>query len=140
MVDVFTKKKRSEVMSRILARDNKETEEALVKLFRRNRITGWRRHLPLFGRPDFTFRKQRIVVFVDGCFWHCCPEHSNRPVNNRLFWERKLEANRRRDHLVTRTLYAQGWCVIRLWEHELVRRNEKACLNKIRRALTVDSR
>ena len=120
MTDVFTKEKRSEVMSRIRSRGNKKTELALATTFRRRGITGWRRNQPLFGRPDFTFQRHRIVVFVDGCFWHACRKHSKVPDNNREFWEKKLSANRQRDRLVTTTLRKQGWKVVRLWEHELV--------------------
>jgi DNA mismatch endonuclease (patch repair protein) len=118
MPDVFTKEKRSAVMSRIRGRGNKDTELALVKLLRAARITGWRRHMKLMGRPDFAFRKQRVVIFVDGCFWHGCPRHSNVPVNNRDFWIKKLTANRTRDRMVTKELKRQGWSVIRVWEHE----------------------
>ena len=70
-------------------------------------------------RPDFVFRKARVAVFVDGCFWHGCPKHCKLPVNNRAFWRRKLAVNRARDRLVTRSLRRLGWRVIRLWEHEL---------------------
>src|SRR6267154_5402416 len=61
---------------------------------------------------------------VDGCFWHACPKHSNLPVNNRPFWRRKLSANKKRDLLVIRTLRKTGWSVLRIWEHELSRKNE----------------
>ena len=111
MADVFTKTKRSEVMSRIRGRGNKETELALVQMFRAEGITGWRRHTALVGRPDFAFRDQRVVVFVDGCFWHGCPKHSNMPGNNRDFWMKKLTGNQIRDRLVTWTLRRDGWRV-----------------------------
>lgn len=139
MPDVFTKAKRSEVMSRIRGRGNKDTELALAKLFRVNGITGWRRQQLIFGKPDFTFRKQRVVIFVDGCFWHGCPMHSNMPVNNRTFWEKKLGANKRRDRLVTATLRGQGWLVLRIWEHELAKDSEK-CVLKIKSLLFDGSR
>ena len=134
MTDVFTKTKRSDVMSRIRGRGNKETELALAKLLRKHRITGWRRHLAVFGKPDFSFPKLRVAVFVDGCFWHGCPKHANTPVNNRAFWQRKLAANRARDRKVNRTLWSRGWHVVRLWEHEL--RNPERCLRRIMRALS----
>ena len=111
MPDVFTKLKRSDVMSRIRGRGNKATEIALTRLLRQNKITGWRRHLPIFGKPDFTFRRHRLVIFVDGCFWHGCLSHSNLPMNNRAFWRKKLLGNVARDRLVTRTLHQQGWRV-----------------------------
>ena len=135
MTDVFTKAKRSEVMSRIRGRGNKATEVALARLFRQNKITGWRRHLPIFGRPDFTFPKQKIAVFVDGCFWHGCPKHSNLPANNRAFWKRKFSTNKLRDNLVTGTLRSQGWRVLRIWEHELGRKNMAKLCRRISRAL-----
>jgi len=137
MPDVFTKKKRSEVMSRIRGRGNKETELALAKLMRRNRITGWRRNQPVFGKPDFIFRRVRLALFVDGCFWHACPKHSNLPVNNRPFWRRKLSSNKKRDLLVIRTLRKTGWTVLRIWEHELTRKNQPLLLRRLHRAFRV---
>lgn len=122
MPDVFTKAKRSEVMSRIRGRDNKDTELALIKLFRRNRITGWRRHQKVFGKPDFLFRRHRLALFVDGCFWHGCPRCYRRPKSNRTFWDTKIARNRERDHQVSRELRRIGWRVIRIWEHDLDRR------------------
>lgn len=130
MPDVFTKAKRSEVMSRIRGHGNKATELALAKLFRTHGITGWRRRQQHFGKPDFTFRRERLVVFVDGCFWHGCPEHFIMPANNRVFWQKKLTANALRDRLVNKTLRKQGWRVLRIWEHDLYK-NAPACLRKI---------
>lgn len=118
MSDVFTKKKRSEVMSKIRSRGNIATEIRLVSLMRRGAIHGWRRHQQIFGRPDFVFKRQRVAVFVDGCFWHCCPKCSNQPKSNAEFWSRKLTANRRRDRFVGKTLRRAGWKVLRIWEHE----------------------
>lgn len=119
MADIFTKSKRSEVMSRVRSRDNKVTEGALIRLFRRDRITGWRRNIKLFGNPDFVFQKHRLAVFVDGCFWHGCPKHASQPASNRAFWKKKLGRNKVRDLLVNRTLRTKGWRVLRIWQHEL---------------------
>jgi DNA mismatch endonuclease (patch repair protein) len=71
------------------------------------------------GRPDFVFREERLAVFVDGCFWHCCPKCGNMPASNREFWRTKLGKNKLRDRHVTRTLRTEGWKVLRIWEHEL---------------------
>src|SRR5580704_17341440 len=90
MPDVFTKAKRSEVMSRVRSRGNQQTELALAKILRRHRITGWRRHLPVFGKPDFIFPRQRLALFVDGCFWHACPKHATQPASHRSFWRKKF--------------------------------------------------
>ncbi len=119
-------------MSRIRGRGNKETELALAKFFRVAGITGWRRHQNLFGRPDFTFRRQRVVIFVDGCFWHGCPRHSNMPANNREFWEKKLSGNKTRDRLVSRTLRKDGWHVLRIWEHDLRRGQQLSFIKKLK--------
>lgn len=134
MPDVFSPEKRSQVMSRIRGRGNQATEMALARLLRLDGITGWRRHQRLPGRPDFVFRRQRVAVFVDGCFWHACPRHSTMPVNNRRFWAKKLRANVDRDRLVNSWLRSDGWRVIRIWEHALVKEPTR-CVRRIRNAL-----
>ena len=139
MSDVFIKRKRSEVMSRIRSRGNRDTELALAQLFCRNKITGWRRHQPVFGKPDFIFPKLKLAIFVDGCFWHGCPKHATKPKNNRAFWQRKLSTNKKRDRVVTQTLRKPGWQVLRIWEHELTRKNETRLLARIQRALIRES-
>ena len=121
MPDVFTKAKRSEVMSRIRGRGNKDTELALAKLLRAHHVSGWRRNQRVFGKPDFIFHKLKLAIFVDGCFWHGCPKHGTQPKGNAAFWRRKISRNQSRDRLVTRTLRARGWRVLRIWEHELHR-------------------
>jgi DNA mismatch endonuclease (patch repair protein) len=170
MADVFSKAKRSAVMSRIRSRGNMGTELALAKLFRRHKITGWRRqikiqvtsdkwrvkskrhtspqrgeekkhasvsslvtrHSSLSVRPDFIFPKLRLAVFVDGCFWHCCPKHGTKPKGNAVFWRRKFSRNKKRDALVSRALRRNGWRVIRIWECAL-KKNPLNCLRRIQR-------
>jgi DNA mismatch endonuclease (patch repair protein) len=121
-------------MSRIRGQGNKDTELALMKLLRHKHITGWRRNQKIFGKPDFLFRQNRLAIFVDGCFWHGCPRCYRRPKSNRKFWDRKIVRNRMRDREVSRTLRKVGWHVIRIWEHDLARR-EEACVRKIQAAL-----
>ena len=135
MADVFTKAKRSEVMSRIRGRGNQATEIALAKFFRRNQITGWRRHQKVFGKPDFVFKQVRLALFVDGCFWHGCPKHGTQPKGNAAFWRRKISRNQSRDMEVNRTLRKAGWRVLRIWEHELVRKNEGKLIRRILRIM-----
>ncbi|MGA3128335.1 MAG: hypothetical protein ABSD13_16655 [Candidatus Korobacteraceae bacterium] len=94
MSDVFTKAKRSEVMSRIRGKNNLSTEVRLINIMRSAQIIGWRRHQSLPGHPDFVFRRSRLAVFVDGCFWHCCPKCGSLPKNNAEFWRQKLMGNR----------------------------------------------
>lgn len=119
MTDVFTKEKRSDVMSRIKGDGNKDTELAMILVMRKYHISGWRRKQPVFGKPDFVFWKQKIALFVDGCFWHSCPLHASMPKNNREFWVKKLQSSKDRDVVVNRELRKLGWKVIRVWEHEL---------------------
>ena len=94
MADVFTKKKRSQVMAAIRSGGNKDTELKLAAILRAAGITGWRRHQPLPGRPDFVFRRARLAVFVDGCFWHGCRAHCRMPKSRTEYWQPKIVRNR----------------------------------------------
>jgi DNA mismatch endonuclease (patch repair protein) len=73
----------------------------------------------LAGRPDIAFRKARVAVFVDGCFWHGCKVHGTWPRANAAFWAEKISRNRERDGHVDSTLRSQGWYVVRVWEHQI---------------------
>src|SRR5438445_4703761 len=106
-------------MAAIRSKGNKDTELRLAAVFRAGGITGWRRHQALPGRPDFVFRRERLVVFVDGCFWHGCPRHGRKPDSNRDYWLPKLMRNRARDRAVGCELRRRGWTVVRIWEHDL---------------------
>ena len=121
-------------MALIRGKGNKQTELELLALLRQNKISGWRRHLPLVGRPDFAFPLQKVAVFVDGCFWHGCAKCCTRPKTNRKFWDKKLADNMARDQRVNRQLRRQGWKVIRIWQHSL-QKCPATCLNRLRRAL-----
>jgi DNA mismatch endonuclease (patch repair protein) len=68
--------------------------------------------------PDIVFTKAKVAVFVDGCFWHMCPDHGRVPKSNPAYWVPKLNANVARDARVTGALEADGWTVVRFWEHE----------------------
>ena len=68
-------------------------------------------------RPDIVFTARKVAVFVDGCFWHACPEHGSKPKNNEWYWSPKLLRNVERDKLNNEALSMAGWTVIRLWEH-----------------------
>ncbi|NKY45393.1 very short patch repair endonuclease [Nocardia cerradoensis] len=69
-------------------------------------------------RPDIVFTKRKVAVFVDGCFWHVCPEHGRQPTTNEWYWTPKLRRNIERDRAADAALTAAGWRVVRLWEHE----------------------
>jgi len=116
------------------------SSEAVSNIMRRNRKTGsrpeaslrrelhrrglrYRKNPPLrtdagIVRPDLAFVGPKVAVFVDGCFWHSCPTHGNTPGTNRGYWEPKLRRNRERDREATAALIAEGWVVVRVWEHE----------------------
>ncbi|MEV8630658.1 very short patch repair endonuclease [Streptosporangium sp. NPDC051023] len=69
-------------------------------------------------KPDIVFTARKVAVFVDGCFWHVCPEHGRQPTTNEWYWTPKLRRNMERDQTVNAALEAAGWQVVRLWEHE----------------------
>ena len=131
MADIFTKAKRSAVMSRIRGSGNKDTELRLIQIFRGNSVTGWRRRSPLAGKPDFVFPKLKLAVFVDGCFWHGCPKHATWPKTRAAFWLAKITGNKARDRRVNYALRKRGWKVVRIWEHELSRKNEPRLLRRL---------
>jgi DNA mismatch endonuclease (patch repair protein) len=135
MADVFSTRKRSYVMGRIRSSGNKDTELALIRLFRKYHIVGWRRQWKLHGKPDFVFPRNRVAVFVDGCFWHGCLKHSKPPKTNDTYWSQKLLRNKKRDRSVARILRSRGWQVIRIWEHDLARGKERRGLKRILTAL-----
>jgi DNA mismatch endonuclease (patch repair protein) len=78
-----------------------------------------RRDLP--GSPDIIFVSQKVAIFVDGCFWHGCPEHGVKPKTNDRFWAEKIKENQERDRKATKELRRLGWYVLRVWEHDLKR-------------------
>lgn len=137
MPDVFTPEKRSAVMARIRGKGNKDTELRMIALFRECGITGWRRHQKLQGKPDFVFRRERIALFVDGCFWHGCPKpkHAPLPKTRAEWWAAKLARNKARDREVTRALRNAGWTVLRIWECDLTRANMHRPARRVSRAL-----
>jgi DNA mismatch endonuclease (patch repair protein) len=136
MADIFSKAKRSKLMSRIRSHGNAATELRLISLMKDAGVTGWRRRYRLLGKPDFVFLKLWFAVFVDGCFWHGCPRCYTEPKSNSKFWRQKIEANRKRALFVNRALRKSGWRVLRVWQHELTRKNETRLIRRIQRALS----
>lgn len=134
MPDNLTRQQRSYSMSRIRSRGNSSTELKLIALMRGAGIAGWRRKSKLCGRPDFVFPRCRVVVFVDGCYWHGCRKCGLNAKSNTAYWKPKIAGNIRRDRTNSRTLRGDGWTVVRLWEHDLKARPMK-CLAKIMSAL-----
>ena len=117
-------------MSRIRSRDTK-IEKSMASLLRKNKIH-YRRFPKVFGSPDFVVEK-KVLVFCDGDFWHGY-RYSRKKKPPKKFWRDKIERNMERDRKVSRKLRADGWHVVRLWEHDIEMSPEK-CVRKIRRCL-----
>ncbi len=132
MADVLTKEQRSHCMSAIRGKDTKP--EILLRKALWNRGYRYRLKNRLPGRPDIVFPTERVAVFVDGCFWHGCPEHYRKPATNAGFWREKIRKNTQRDKEVNALLKSEGWKVLRIWEHA-VRDNPEACARQVIRAL-----
>lgn len=117
MPDVLTQEQRSFCMSRIRGRNTQpevQLRKVLWALGARFRV-----YAKLPGKPDIVFSGAKVAIFVDGCFWHGCPEHRVQPKTNREFWLRKLRQNRARDRKVGTLLVDDGWVVLRFWEHHV---------------------
>lgn len=128
MADIFTKKKRSEVMSLIRGKNTKLE----IEMFRRLRRAGisFRKHYSrVIGRPDIAMPKRRVAIFIDSDFWHGW-RYPGWKHKLSLQWQQKIERNRRNDRKVTRALRDGGWRVVRIWEHQM-RRDLEAVLKKI---------
>jgi DNA mismatch endonuclease (patch repair protein) len=124
-MDIFAKKKRSEIMSRIRSSGTKP-ETKLYHCVRATLGGRWRidrnvRTLP--GQPDVVVPRLRLAVFADGCFYHSCPLHGHDPKSNSDYWVPKLARNKARDRLNRRALRGLGFSVWSFWEHDLKDRN-----------------
>ncbi|MGH9468958.1 MAG: DNA mismatch endonuclease Vsr [Terriglobia bacterium] len=136
-MDWLTAQQRSRNMASIRSKGNTTTEARFAHLLRKARISGWRRHQTLPGKPDFAFRSERLAVFIDGCFWHGCPRCYRLPEDHRAYWKTKYIANRRRDRRNARQLRALGWRVVRIWEHILeTERGRRTALSKLKIAIS----
>lgn len=124
---------KSEQMARVRSKDT-GSELTLRKAVWKEGLR-YRLHTRLPGTPDLAFPGARVAIFVDGCFWHGCPDHYTRPVRNAEFWRAKLKRNRDRDKRVDRELKAAGWLVVRIWEHEL-RDDLSVCVRRVHRAVS----
>lgn len=112
MTDVHTKEQRSYNMSRIKSKETKP--ELRVKDFFEKK--GFIYQSKEYGKPDFINYKKKIIIFVDGCFWHKCPKCFKLPSTNTKFWRDKISKNVLRDKEVAKNYEASGWKTIRIWE------------------------
>lgn len=132
MVDVLTPEQRKRCMSSVKNKGTSielELRKALWSEGLRYRLKS-----KLLGKPDLVFVSSKVVVFVDGCFWHGCPIHGETPDTNSDFWRKKISGNVERDDFVSRSLIDQGWEVLRFWEHE-IGSDLEGCVAKILKAV-----
>lgn len=132
MADVLTRDQRRYCMSRIKGKDTKP--ELRLRKFLWTLGYRYRLKSRLPGKPDLVFSGSKVVIFVDGCFWHGCLVHRVYPKTNSDFWEKKLKRTIEIDQQVNEQLIKQGWKVLRFWEHE-VERNLEECIARIISAL-----
>ena len=132
-MDVLSKSQRSYCMSQIRAKNT--TPEILLRHSLWMQGLRYRLHYNLPGNPDIVFVRARVVVFIDGCFWHGCPIHFIRPKTNTSFWRKKLQGNRERDKRNSKDLENKGWVVLRFWEHE-VKNHPELVLRKVKKAIS----
>lgn len=113
MADIFSKEKRSEVMSKIHSSNTKP------ELKHKAKNINFEYQPKAFGSPDFIDWKNKTVIFIDGCFWHKCPMHYKKPKSNEKYWKQKIRKNILRDKEVGIVYRNAGWKVVRIWEHDL---------------------
>lgn len=139
MVDTVSKDVRSQVM-RCIPSGGTKPEVAMRLALVRNGIKGWQMHcIELSGKPDFIFKKKRLAIFIDGCFWHGCVDCYRGPKSNKRYWNDKLRLNKARDRKNSKILLSQGWRILRLWEHQ-VRKATDDCIGEIKKLLSLKSR
>ena len=118
MADRLTPEQRTRNMKAIRSRDT-GIEWIVRRLLWSRGVRGYRVHSKLPGKPDITFTRHKVAVFLDGCFWHGCPRCFRLPATNTAYWDEKISRNRERDSAVQRELTLAGWEVLRFWEHEV---------------------
>jgi DNA mismatch endonuclease (patch repair protein) len=96
-------------------------EKRLFSMLAGMGVKGWKKNVDnIIGKPDVAFVRQRVAVFVDGCFWHGCPHCKRKlPQTNRKYWKRKIEHNIALAKSYNKRLRADGWAIVRFWEHEM---------------------
>ncbi len=117
-MDVFSKKKRSEIMSKIRSKDTK-IEILFRKALWKKGFRYRKNSSKYFGKPDIVLPKYKTVIFIDSCFWHNCPKHGYLPKSNLKYWRKKIERNKERDKEVKKYYKKISWKIFRVWEHNL---------------------
>lgn len=129
MADVFTKKKRSEIMSRIRSK-NTLLENGVFSYLRKRKIYFRKHYDKVYGKPDLALPRRKVAIFIDGDFWHGYKFIKLRQRLPRKYWTAKIKMNILRDKGVNHKLRKEGWTVVRIWEHE-VKKDPAKALEKI---------
>jgi DNA mismatch endonuclease (patch repair protein) len=120
MVDNLTPEDRRKTMRAVKGKGT-SLERRLSAMLAGMGLSGWKKNVSdIAGKPDVVFPRERVLIFIDGCFWHGCPHCKRKlPQTNREYWESKIKRNVERDERNTQTLVDDGWRVMRVWEHEM---------------------
>lgn len=132
MPDKISPEARSAVMRRVKGRDTSLERKVRSALHRRG--LRFRLRYPLPGKPDIVFVRARVVIFIDSCFWHGCPQHLRMPKSNQDYWQRKIQRNIERDDQINTSYRYSDWESLRFWEHEL-KEDFDACIEKIAKTI-----
>jgi len=127
--------KRRRTMQAIKSSNNRTTERRLRSALASAGLRGWQVRPPVMvENPDFVFERERVAIYVDGCYWHGCRRCNRLPKTNSKFWLLKIDRNRAKDSRANRSLSKKGWLVLRFWEHDLASHLSR-CVERIEREL-----
>jgi len=134
MADIFTKQKRSEVMSRIRPKGTKP-EMKVFRYLRKEKIYFQKHYRKAAGSPDVAVPSKKLAIFIDGDFWHGYRFETWKDKLPKVYWQEKIAANIRRDRRTFMRLRKEGWKVMRVWEHELTEKKKEKAFERIRNFL-----
>jgi len=133
MADKVSKLQRSKIMSTVKSKDTKMEVNFRKALWQQG--FRYRKNLSkYFGKPDIVLKKYKTVIFLDSCFWHGCQKHFRMPATRKKYWEEKIAKNTQRDKEVNKYYKKLGWNIFRIWEHDLMRK-DNIIFNKLLKML-----
>lgn len=132
-MDKVSKEIRSKTM-RAVRSNNSKMEVAFRRLLFSKGIRYRKNVSDLPGKPDIAIKNKKLVIFLDSCFWHGCPQHLRRPQSNQDYWNRKVEINIERDQKINSEYKKLKWKILRFWEHE-IKNNAGECINTLLKEL-----
>jgi DNA mismatch endonuclease (patch repair protein) len=132
MPDIWSKKKRSQVMRMIRKTDS--SPELVLRNYLRRASIPFRTYAALPGTPDIVIDRSKLAVFIHGCFWHGCPQHYRLPHSNVKYWSAKLAKNKARDRAIARKIRAMGWHTTVVWECQ-VRKDPRLVVVRLQKRL-----